>query len=321
VLTPCAVHMPVLAARVAGLAATLLATTLALTLALAAPAWADQSLPCDQPVAGESLERWVNRCLGPIYGGDQGEEAPRCELHGTPVGSVPVQCVHPMWGWWSNSLQCYLRPADPQPPAGHHAWEGRDPTDGLVYLLACPGLDGVDGQHWWQRVTLRFFPSDSGMLSQLVAEAIGRLPISGPDIHLAPDPAGSGLVGLPVWMWTPVTEATWEPAPLHLPALGWVLVVQAHVDRIDWDMGDSVVPCRHPGTPYQPHFGADPSPTCGHVYLRPSSSQPDGRYQVTATTHWVVRWFFEGTAVGATLTTTRESSASLLVHELQVVTS
>lgn len=303
----------------------LVVTALLGTMAVAAPAVpaaADPGLPCDEPAAGESLEHWVNRCVGPIYGGGEGGGTPRCELRGTPLGAVPVQCVHPTWGWWSNALQCYLRPADPQPPAGHHAWEGHDPADGLVYALACPYLHGVEGDPWWDQVTLRFFPSDSGMLGRLVAEAIGRLPISGPEIHLAPDPSGTGLVGLPVWMWTPVTEATWEPAPLRLPALGWELVVLAHVDRIDWDMGDgTVVPCHHPGTPYQPEFGAEPSPTCGHVYTLPSRSRPDGRYQVTATTHWVVRWFFDGTEVGATLTTTRESATTLRVHELQVVTS
>jgi hypothetical protein len=87
-------------------------------------------------------------------------------------------------------------------------------------------------------------------------------------------------------------------------------------------MGDGTVQqCNHPGTPYEPQHGAAPSPTCGHLYELPSRSQPDGRYQVTATTHWVIRWFFDGTAVGATLTTTRQSSTTVRVNELQVVTS
>ena len=42
--------------------------------------------------------------------------------------------------------------------------------------------------------------------------------------------------------------------------------------------------------PYADHYGKQDSPTCGHRYEKMSTDQPDGAYQVTATSHWVVEW-------------------------------
>lgn len=294
-------------------------------VAFAGAAAAQESLPCREPDPGESLEQWVNRCYGDIAAtdGDGGDAG--CVLRGVPwFGTVDVRCLAPALGFWSNAAQCYLTPADPQPPADHPVWDGHSPDDGLVYTATCPAMQGVDGRDWRDWPQLRFFPTGDGVVGDLVAEAIGRLDLAGPDIHSAPDPDGAGLVGLPVWLWTPQTESTWGPQRLRLPALGWDLVVEATVDRIEYDMGDgnTAPPCHTPGTPYHPSYGARPSPDCGyHGYAEPSRHLPGGVYQVTATAYWRVDWWFDGTTVRGSRTTTRESSTTLRVHELQVVSS
>jgi hypothetical protein len=63
------------------------------------------------------------------------------------------------------------------------------------------------------------------------------------------------------------------------------------VDRIDWDLGDgNSVTCQTPGTPWTPSHGLEPSPDCGHTYLRESGALPGGAFRVTATSYWVVEW-------------------------------
>lgn len=60
-------------------------------------------------------------------------------------------------------------------------------------------------------------------------------------------------------------------------------------------MGDRTkVNCTGKRTPYADHFGKRASPTCGHRYAKMSSDRPDGAYQVTATSHWVVEWIGGG---------------------------
>lgn len=307
-------------------AALLLAVAAPVSLAVpATPAAASEHHPCPLEIDdyGSAVE-WGLACVDHLaqHGGADGGDAQVCELDPNPWG-IPISCVHHSYGWWSNTIGCWLRAATPQPPPDDPVWAGNDPGDGVVYVLTCPWFQGVDGLPYWEWPLHRFFPADQGMVRDLVERAVGQLVLTGPDIGIAPDPGGIGLVGLPVWMWTAVNERTWAPPPVSLTALGWTVVADAAVERVVWDMGngDTVV-CEQPGTPYQDHFGAEPSPDCGYDgYALPSRSQPGGVYQVTATTHWLVRWRFDGTAVGGTEAVERQSSTAVRIHELQVVTS
>lgn len=310
------------------LVVTLAAVLAGSALAGPAPAAADEHHPCPLDINdyGSAIE-WGLACVDYFTGdGDAGGGGSQeCVFTPNPWG-IPIACpVHETYGWWSNSVACWLQPERPPLPADHPAWEGNDPEDGVIYLLTCPWFEGVDGLPYWEWTFLRYFPASSGLLGQLVERAIAELEITGPDIQMAPDPGGTGLVGLPVWMWTTVTEHTWAPEPLRLSALGWVVVVEASVDRMVWEMGNGVtVVCdQGPGTPYQDHFGAQPSPDCGYDdgYDRPSSGQPDGTFAISATSHWLLDWRFEGTAVSGTQEAVRASETSVRIHELQVVTS
>jgi hypothetical protein len=206
--------------------------------------------------------------------------------------------------------------ANPQPPAGDEGWEGNDPADGGVYTFACPQPNGS--------VTLEtHFLEEAPALpsaSELAQQAIGQLNLVGAQIGIAPDPDGVGLVGVPVWLWTENTAETWGPISTSVSVPGLEVTARAQATRILWEMGDgTTVECDSPGEPYRPEYG-DREPECGHVYQYPSLSQPDGRYQITAVTDWHVEWSATNGASGDQ-DFTRESSTSVEIHELQVVTS
>jgi hypothetical protein len=71
----------------------------------------------------------------------------------------------------------------------------------------------------------------------------------------------------------------------------------AKVVHVTWNLGDgTTITCTGAGTPYQDSFGAAPSPTCGHMYRRPSTDLPGGAYPVSATAVWQVDWTGGGAA-------------------------
>jgi hypothetical protein len=287
--------------------------------ATGAQAQADCQFISDTDPAGNEILVWT--CRDGWSGGEgDGEWVCATNLSGR---DIRVPCIDEVLGWFTDSLGgCYIRPAIPQPPADDPVWDGHDPTEGLVYSARCFAADEIDGLPYVQLPTTLFFPAGEGPVGDLVERAIALLPLRGADIHLAPDPAGVGLVGLPVWMWTPVTESTWGPATASLTALGITVSVEASAEHISWAMGDgNQVRCDQPGEPYQPAYGADDSPTCGHRYAEPSRSRPDGRYPITATTQWRIEWWIEETVIGGTVPATRESASSVRINELQVVTS
>ncbi|MCA0328478.1 MAG: hypothetical protein LCI03_01080 [Actinobacteria bacterium] len=85
-------------------------------------------------------------------------------------------------------------------------------------------------------------------------------------------------------------------------------------------MGDGhSVTCTSPGTPYTTSRGATASPTCGYVYESSSASQPDHAYTVVATTTWEVTW--TGGGQSGVITTTRVSTTTVRIAELQVLVS
>ncbi|MFY1633676.1 hypothetical protein ACN27F_10385 [Solwaraspora sp. WMMB335] len=145
----------------------------------------------------------------------------------------------------------------------------------------------------------------------------------GAEIGISPDPSGSGLVGLPIWLWTAVTPLTWGPITATASVPGLSVTARGQATEIRWDMGDGrSVTCENPGTPYnKATHGASASTTCGYPgYSVPSRTQPDGRYTVVATTTWHIEWWVVGGGATGAETVTRESSTSIRIDELQVVT-
>lgn len=232
-------------------------------------------------------------------------------------GGRAVDCYDPLLGWFDGT-GCYWTRANPQPGPEDPIWAGHH--GGAIYQVTCFTTGGVavpgTGGGWaWRPVPP---PGFGGGPATLAAQAVNRLGLRGPDIGIAPRPDGTGLVGLPVWLWTRVTPHTWGPVTATAAVPGMSVTATAHATRIDWTTGDGhTITCAGPGTPYRLVRTGALSPTCGYTYPRSSAGQPDQRYMVTGTTTWHVHWVGGGAA--GDMTVTRRASTSVRIAELQVL--
>jgi hypothetical protein len=234
--------------------------------------------------------------------------------HG-PAGKMP--CFVPAFGWFNEADGCYYQRASPQPDRRDPVWDGHFP-DGTVYLAVCPGSPGTGGGFVWRADPPPGFGGTSATPAQLAKEAVQRMRLRGPDIGIVPEPGKTGLVGLPIWMWTKVSPQTWGPNTAKAAVPGVSVSATANAKEIIWHMGDGHnVVCDSPGTPYEDMFGADSSPTCGHTYTRTSAQEPGEAYTVTATTTWRVVW--AGGGQRGELEVDRSSTVRLRIGELQVL--
>jgi hypothetical protein len=244
-------------------------------------------------------------------------QAPSC----TDSTGAGIPCYVEGLGWYEQSSHCYLKVMDPQPPPGSPLWAGHTPAEGgALYSANCGVQAGGSLGTSATSVVWRRGPPIALIDPAVVAErAIASMQLQPPLIRTAP-PQGSrsGLVGLPVWMWTeraenvsgPITRSASEGA-VSVEATGVVSV-------ITWDMGDGTTVTCGLGTPHAPSV-TGPSPDCGHVYTRASTNHEPGtdRWPIRATTTWTVTWI--GGGQSGTETVELSSTAELLVGELQVL--
>jgi hypothetical protein len=297
-------------------AAVVLATVAGLLVATAGPAAADY-VYC--PPEGGDCYMVVTKPGSPPGpggpgGGPSGGGVLQCSTENE--GGMIVGCLH-HYGYYMGD-GCFSKLMEPQPPAGDPFWEGHAPGDGAVYVISC-GWPGLVAPNFEWRATAP--PGFGGLPSpaELAARAINQLPIRGPIITTAPDAAGAGLVGLPVWIWTPQTEATWGPSSRSASVPGLSVTATAKASKIVYQMGNGAsITCTSPGTPYHPSFGRAKSPDCGYDGY-PTPTPGDTRYTITGTTTWQIHW--AGGGQTGDLTVTRTSTATIDIDELQVITS
>ena len=228
------------------------------------------------------------------------------------VGS-PIACDNG-WGVWSNSLQCYLKVLDPQPPRDDPAWADvwRGRLTGKVFLCAMGGVS--EGMNVWLETIERPQPVE------LARRAMARLDLSAVRVGMVPlsleeNPRAMGVVGYPVWMWVASPDAsTMGPKSITVSDGQYSVSLSAKVGKVVWDMGDgSQVTCVGAGTPWTEQVATRAeSPDCGYVYER------QGSYRVRATSYWSVEWSAMGESGQISFTLSRE--VHNLIGELQVVT-
>ncbi len=257
-------------------------TALSLTTLVANRAVADPPL-CFQDGATEfCIQNGVTQTdlpAGAKVEGRSGHTKPLC----TSLKSFPnivVPCSGPE-GVWIQSDECYAKALDPQPAKSDPAWKGHD--DGELYQCAWQGAPFLPSRVIWFGTP----PTPPLDPEELVLKGIQEMQLHAVTIGIVPKAGGTGLVGLPVWMWAAdAGPRTVGPQERTLTVGAMTATMRAHVDRTDWTMGNgATVTCHGAGTPYEDRFGSSPSPTCGYTYTRPSAGYP-----VTATTHWVVDW-------------------------------
>ena len=189
-----------------------------------------------------------------------------------------------------------------------------------MYVATCPGSGGSGGGWLWLPTPPPGFGGVGATPAMLAARAVSLLPLRGPVIGMAPQQGKTGLVGLPVWLWTAVSPQTWGPVSATAAVPGVSVTATARVVRVVWQMGDgSSVVCTSPGTPYSIARGDTDSPDCGYRYSRSSAGLPGDVYTVTATATWRVDWAGGGQA--GSLTQTRVSTTTVRIGELQVLVS
>lgn len=157
-------------------------------------------------------------------------------------------------------------------------------------------------------------PPDPEELARRAVDSMGLKPV---EMGTFPESSRAtrdlGYVGWNSWMWVKnPSETTWGPIAAVARLDGWSVRAVAHVDHVEWDMGDgSVVTCGK-GTPWQTIWNRnEKSPDCGHMYER------DGEYTITATAHWIVEW--EGIGRSGTFELDLANSAPVRIAEIQVV--
>lgn len=237
-------------------------------------------------------------------GGNGGGGSEGCSWKGETV-----PCDGGELGWFNNSDGCYYKRIPPPPGDPHNGQGG-------WYVRTC-GVVG-DGPVISYPATWYATPPAGPDPEELARRALARITLKGADIGMAPRPGSAGLVNLPVWMWTEVTPNTWGPITSSASAGGLTVTITAKAERIVWNMGDGkTVTCTNPGTPFKTGDGGKKSPTCGHIYLKPSRDRAGDQYQVTATTDWRVDW--SGGGVSGVIDQTRTAQTTVQIDELQVV--
>ena len=216
-----------------------------------------------------------------------------------------------------NGNQCYFTGAIAPPPSGAGG--------GVLYYCpppAPPGDDDADGDPPPATgATPGAPPADPVVVAW---RAVASMDLQAINMQIAPAPLSAdadsmGLVGLPVWLWTEATAATWGPTTASASDGPVSVTVTARVDRVEWNLGDgTLITCETPGTAFDPaaHGAEDRSPDCGHVYQR-VSRDPTGTYTVSATSYWVAEWSSgdESGTIPFDFTTTEQ----IRIGELQVL--
>ncbi len=206
-------------------------------------------------------------------------------------GGAAQACTSDL-GEWSNTHQCYLQRMDPPPPYDSPIWTGKDLTKGGVW--ACVREQGYDeGRHLVTRFIWIQGEPDIEVVDPLtlVYRAIAEMKLDKPQIQTTPGPGQIGLVNMPVWLWLTKSENTWGPITRSASVPGLTVNVKAQVKAVNWSLGDGkTLRCETAGTPYTKSSSIKDSPDCGHRYVKTSRTQPNCKYNVTATTDWDITW-------------------------------
>lgn len=245
--------------------------------------------------------------------------------------SVEVPCNHPVYGFYSGGCYYGSPPplVEPPPPP-----DGQTAEDGAWYYQRCiMNAQIFNGElvftltadiqwRWFENGTAPIvLPTPEEVAQQVLA----TITLDSVDIRLAPPDTGAGLVDLPVWLGVEsTTNSMGVIGAAGCDPTGLVCVtIEAEVVSIDWNLGDgTVITCaaddHTPWTPDMTYLA--PGDHCHHYYDSDSRDQPDGRYQITATSNWEVRWEADFSDDGDVIEITRTAETSLEINEIQVLT-
>lgn len=182
---------------------------------------------------------------------------------------------------------------------------------------------------WFQKICF----DDNGMSSgstvwvrdrvdpeALARQALERVPLPPPRVRMNPSAGAGAVTNVETWLW--IDPGQWQPVSASASAGGVTVTTTATPERVVFDMGSGdKVTCAGPGTPYDPtRRAAEQTTSCAYTYRRSSAHQPDGRYVVSATVFYRVRWSASGIAAGGALAPISQTeSVPLRVAEIQAL--
>ncbi|GAA2748216.1 hypothetical protein [Kitasatospora cinereorecta] len=258
------------------------------------------SASADDPTSTGDVTQCANQAVcGSVTDHSGSTPSPGATLGGSGGGGGGVQMCSwngqqwPCWdddlGWFSTSDGCYYQASDPQPPADDPAWAGHMPTDGAVYEVNCRGVGGQ-----LTPKPLMFFaaapvaqpPRDRPI--DIARRTVKQMHFDSPTLHAAP--AGTAVVGSPVWLWYDATPTTDGVQTKKVDGLGLSITITATRGEVSWDPGDgsSTFGCKDSVTPYRSDLPRDAVPPCGYTYRTSSAKAKDTSFYLTAKFLWHV---------------------------------
>jgi hypothetical protein len=270
---------------------------------------------------------WNGGGGGPITAADEIDQEAQLVL--VAQGGVEVPCNHPQYGFYSGG--CYYGEFPPlvevpAPPPGESAEDGR------WYFERCvANVEEFNGQLVFTFFTVlrwRWFANGEIPVAlptplEVAQDWLANIDLFEVEPALAPPATGAALVTLPVWLGVAGTANTWGPIN-DTHCLQTVCVsIEAQVATVDWTMGDGAsFSCdRDQHEVWRPGMNyLAPGGNCHHYYQQSSRERPDGKYQITATSNWVVHWEAEASDASGDLETSREAAIAYEVDEIQVLT-
>jgi hypothetical protein len=243
------------------------------------------------------------------------------------TGEVVIPCNHPVYGFYSDG--CFWGDPHPLVQFPDDIPEGATEDSGAWYYGSCIAsvIGELPNQDYYFFAVIRWQWFDNADVPVVTPEQVAQdwlasVDLYGVEFQLAPPETGAGLVTLPVWLGVAETENTW--GPIHdQHCIGVCVSITAEVSTVEWSMGDggSETCTRDQHVAWQSGMNyLAPGNNCHHYYQRSSRNQPDGKYQITATSTWTVHWVSQVSDVEDDITTTREATAALQIDEIQVLT-
>lgn len=244
--------------------------------------------------------------------------------------TIEIPCYHPGWGWYGGD-SCYYGefPAMAEVPAPP---EGKTEEDGRYYWASCFwSIEQFNGQ-WimnpapavaqWRWFDFEDVPTLSP--EELALRALATVTLDPVEFQLSPPETGAGLVGLPVWLGIADTPNTLGPITSEPQCDGDLCVeITAEVTEVAWEMGDGTpaFPCQpDEHVTWQPGMDFLTPDDCHHYYHRSSRGQPDGKYEITATSTWSVSYTSTSGIADTLPPVPRTATTSLQIDEIQVLT-
>lgn len=222
-------------------------------------------------------------------GGGGASSAGSSGCFSSPGHEIP--CTTPEGYHWFDSQFCYAMNVTSVYSPGDPVWQGH--ADGSLW--ACMGV----GPTMAPAAGATFYipgpgpaapPVDPAVLAQ---QALDRMPLAKPTIHMAPQPPLMTYVGLETWLWMDL--GGWDELRGGAKAGATSVTVVAKPVHVAWDLTAGTATCTSAGRPWVKGMSSSEKTDCSYTFAKVSDSESGGAFPVTATITYQVDWTCAGT--------------------------